>query len=162
MPQEVFTSCCDIVTESYYCNDSVFFTEKTFKEIIFRRPFLMLGAKNQYKFFKKLGFVLYDEIFNYDFDDADNLKEIYEGFCDQIDRYIHLSPIKFDKKLKILTEKIEYNFQLLNQKILESVNIYEMISRCHDDENIFVENSKMNKMFEDVLPQLEDYTTEVL
>ena len=66
------------------------------------------------------------------------------------------------KKLKILTEKIEYNFQLLNQKILESVNIYEMISRCHDDENIFVENSKMHKMFEDVLPQLEDYTTEVL
>jgi len=162
MPQEVFTSCCDIVTESYYCNDSVFFTEKTFKEIIFRRPFLMLGAKNQYKFFKKLGFVLYDEIFNYDFDDADNLKERYEGFCDQIDRYIHLSPIKFNKKLKILTEKIEYNFQLLNQKILESVNIYEMISRCHDDENIFVENSKMDKMFEDVLPQLEDYTTEVL
>ena len=37
-----------------------------------------------------------------------------------------------------------------------------MISRCHDDENIFVENSEMDKMFEDVLPQLEDYTTEVL
>jgi hypothetical protein len=157
MPQEVFTSCCDIATESYFCNDSVLFTEKTFKEIIFRRPFLLLGAKNQYKFFKKLGFELYDEIFDYDFDDAENLKERYEEFCSQIDRYINISPIEFNEKLKILTEKIEYNFQLLNKKIIDSESVYKLIGDNHADKNVFVENPTMDKLFKKVLKILQQY-----
>jgi len=161
MPQEVFTSCCDIVTESYYCNDAVFFSEKTLKEIIFRRPFIMLGAKNQYKVFEKLGFELYDEIFDYDFDSAETIKERYEGFCSQIDRYINVPPIEFNEKLKVLTEKIEYNFQLLNQKIIESEIIYEMFDKIHDDKNIFVENSTLDKSFKKVLNILQQYKKEL-
>ena len=35
-----------------------FFTEKTWKEYAFKRPFLLLGAKNQNNILKKLGFDL--------------------------------------------------------------------------------------------------------
>ena len=161
MPQEVFTSCCDIVTESYYCNDAVFFSEKTLKEIIFRRPFFTLGAKNQYKVFKKLGFELYDEIFDYDFDSAETIKERYEGFCSQIDRYINIPPIEFNEKLKVLTEKIEYNFQLLKQTFLDDISVYEMFDKIHDDKNIFVETSTLDKSFKKVLNILQQYKKEL-
>ena len=121
----------------------------------------MLGAKNQYKVFEKLGFELYDEIFDYDFDSAETIKERYEGFCSQIDRYINVPPIEFNEKLKILTEKIEYNFQLLNQKIIESEIIYEMFDKIHDDKNIFVENSTLDKSFKKVLNILQQYKKEL-
>lgn len=57
----------EIITES----ESTFnrLTEKTFKAILYQSPFMVLSCRNFHKELENLGFQLYDEIFDYTFDD---------------------------------------------------------------------------------------------
>jgi len=151
LPKEAYNCCCDVVTESYVAYDSVLFTEKIFKEILFKRPFITLGAKNQNHIMKDLGFKLYDEIFDYEFDKADTLQRRFEGFCNQIDRYINEDVEEFSEKLKVLKDKIEYNEDLLKRKYNEYEDWFDLIGLCHSMDEIFVESSELNNLFKKVL-----------
>jgi len=84
-------------------------TEKTWKPIVYKRPFLLLGVPEINQTLKDLNFELYDEIFDYSFDnEPDDLKRLHM-FWEQIDRYINLDPKIFNDKLKVLDEKLEHN-----------------------------------------------------
>jgi hypothetical protein len=165
MPIESFSSCCDIVIEAYFRYDSVLLTEKTMKEIFFKRPFILLGSKNQNYFFKKMGFELYDEIFDYSFDSLETVKDRFENFCIQIDNYINMNPKKFQLKLESISEKINFNFNFLVEKLLD--NDWEEMNelKCigHPDEiNLsrsfcFVENNIADKLFEKTKPAFDYY-----
>ena len=157
MPKEVFLCNCDMVTESYLNYDSVFFTEKTFKEFIYKRPFLLFGAKNQNMIMKKLGFELYDEVFDYEFDTFDTIEHRFNAYCKQIDRYIDMKPQKFKKILSCLEEKIEYNFNHFLSEIKKSEKINSLASFNNENENMFVRDNTLNKLFENSKPLLTEY-----
>lgn len=110
LPIETFYACCDIVFESYTNTDSVFFTEKTWKEIVFKRPFITFGAKNQNQIFKKLGFELYDDIFNYDFETQKTLENRFNDFNDQILYFLNMNTDHFFQQMNTLNDKINYNY----------------------------------------------------
>ena len=55
-----------LVSETH--TDIISFSEKTFKPILAGIPFLVFGARGFHKKLKEYGFELYDEIFNYSFD----------------------------------------------------------------------------------------------
>ena len=110
LPIETYNSCCDIVFESYTNTDSVFFTEKTWKEIVFKRPFITFGAKNQNQIFKKLGFELYDDIFNYDFETRKTLENRFNDFNDQILYFLNMNTDHFFQQMNTLNDKINYNY----------------------------------------------------
>ena len=157
MPKEVFLSNCDVVTETYLNYDSVLFTEKTFKEFIFRRPFLLLGAKNQNMFLKKMGFELYDEIFDYEFDILDTVEQRFNAYCKQIDRYIDLKPEIFENKLSCLEEKIEHNFQCILKEYKKSEIIFDLILTNYDNEDTFVDDKSLKIKFDKAMPILKNY-----
>jgi len=110
LPVQAFSVCCDIILESYFAAlGPTFLTEKTWKPIIYKRPFLLLGVPGINQTLKDLNFELYDEIFDYSFDyETDDLKRLHM-FWEQIDNYINLDPKIFSNKLKVLDEKLEYN-----------------------------------------------------
>lgn len=110
LPKETFNTCCDIVLESYF-NGPVFFTEKLWKEFIFKRPFLMIGSKGINHSLKELGFELYDEVFDYSFDLESHDITRLTKFWEQIDKYIDLNPYEFQKILDVLEGKINYNYE---------------------------------------------------
>jgi len=58
-----FTSVVDIVSEST-SSKVHFFTEKTFKSLMWGRPFVILGSPNQNKVFADMGFEPYSDIFD--------------------------------------------------------------------------------------------------
>tara|TARA_B100000949_G_scaffold16602_1_gene12784 strand:- start:156 stop:1373 length:1218 start_codon:yes stop_codon:yes gene_type:complete len=109
-PVQAFPVCCDIILESYIATPGpTFMTEKTWKPIVYKRPFLLLGVPEINQTLKDLNFELYDEIFDYSFDnEPDDLKRLHM-FWEQIDRYINLDPKIFNDKLKVLDEKLEHN-----------------------------------------------------
>ena len=109
-PVQAIPVCCDLILESYFATPGpTFFTEKTWKPIVYKRPFLLLGVPEINQTLKYLNFELYDEIFDYSFDsETDDLKRLHM-FWEQIDRYIDLDPKVFNDKLKVLDEKLEYN-----------------------------------------------------
>ena len=108
LPSENFQTCCDIVLESYVVGPT-FITEKTFKEFVFKRPFLLLGSPGINQSLKELGFELYDDVFDYSFDfEIDSHKRLNK-FWNEIDRFINLRPERFNEMLNVLEDKIEYN-----------------------------------------------------
>ena len=151
LPKEAYNCCCDVVTESYVAYDSILFTEKIFKEILFKRPFIALGARNQNHIMEELGFKLYDEIFDYRFDKANTFQGRFEGFCDQIDRYINEEVEEFSEKLSVLSDKIEYNKDLLVRRYKEYEDWFGVIGLCHASDDIFVESLELDNLFKKVL-----------
>lgn len=125
LPIESLTSCCDLVMESYSTKDAVFFSEKTWKEIVLKRPYLTFGAKNQYKFFKNMGFELYDEIFDYSFDNESVIENKINLFLREVEKYIDMEISEFQEIINVLSPKIEYNFNLFEKYL----NQYEKFIR---------------------------------
>ena len=121
-PEASFKSCCDVVIETYI-NGPNYFTEKTWKEILHERPFLMIGNKNNNNFLKQLGFELYDEIFDYSFDKIDNCYDRLKMYWYQIERYINENPTIFWNKLQIINKKLLRNKRLYMDYIKNISNI---------------------------------------
>ena len=111
LPIESFESCCDVVLESYLTGPT-YFTEKTWKQILLEKPFIMIGAKGINHHLRDMGFKLYDEIFNYDYDLEDNELARLKGFWAQIERYLDLDVSEFEKKFELIKEKLIYNRNL--------------------------------------------------
>jgi hypothetical protein len=108
LPKESFESCCDVVLETYL-DGPTYITEKTWKQFLFQQPFIMVGAKGINHYLQDLGFELYDEIFDYDYDLEDNKLTRLKGFWTQIERYLDLDVSEFEKKLTVLKKKLIYN-----------------------------------------------------
>ena len=75
--EKFYDSYLHIVTETYLPNDQNFFSEKIFKPIIFMQPFILIGAQNDLKCLRKLGYKTFDGI----------IDETYDTIEDEIDRF---------------------------------------------------------------------------
>tara|TARA_Y100000004_G_scaffold172895_1_gene210220 strand:- start:1090 stop:2289 length:1200 start_codon:yes stop_codon:yes gene_type:complete len=135
LPLENHESCCDIVFETY-CNGPTFFTEKTWKEFVFERPFILFGNKGCNKILQNLGFEIFDEIFDYSFDDEPNTYERLKMFWVEIEKYIDLNVEGFAFEIKKLDEKVKHNRKLYNDYIMNFEPIFKVFESgfLHYDE----------------------------
>lgn len=108
LPQQYNQSFMQVVTESAI--DTFIISEKTCVPLLFNKPFLVLSCKNFHKNLNELGFLLYDEIFDYAFDSSDSLLDRTEGIIK------NLQKIKDIENKHELFEKIK-NKLLYNRKI---------------------------------------------
>jgi hypothetical protein len=102
VPQRIFSekilnapNLIDVVAETYpylaynhefpeLTKEFMFHTEKTFKSILFGKPFLVLGAKGQNTNLYKYNFGLYGDIFDYEFDKASSISSRCFGIIDNL------------------------------------------------------------------------------
>lgn len=68
-----------IVTESLYCDLSLFLTEKTFKPILSMHPFVLLSSPGSHEFLESFGYRTYRELFA--IDKIDQEADIYKKSC---------------------------------------------------------------------------------
>ena len=103
-PPAFLESFMSLVNESTM--DTIFPTEKTYTPIYFKKPFLVWSVPNFHKALQELGFELYDEVFNYDFDSIPNRTERYNRLLQNFkDLKNHNSTELYEK----IQDKIEYN-----------------------------------------------------
>ena len=107
-PVESFNSCCDVVLETYLIGPT-YFTEKTWKQFLYEKPFISIGVKGSNHSLLDLGFELYDEIFDYSFDLEENNLIRLKGFWTQIERYLDWKVSAFKEKLEIIEHKLIHN-----------------------------------------------------
>ena len=105
----------NIVSESDV--QAMFITEKTYRQLAIGQPFLSLCAKDTHKTLKEYGFELYDEIFDYSFDNEPNYKNRIKGIIDNVE---NLKNKNFTKVYKKIEDKVEHNVQHSNKIFLES------------------------------------------
>lgn len=105
---EVENSFIQLISESTY--RSVFITEKTALRMVNYKPFIVAGAHGFYKVMDKLGFVRYDELFDYSFDDVVDEVQRTEMVVENVLRFSNLT---YDKKLQAIQSirpKLIHNF----------------------------------------------------
>ena len=84
MPHIYHTSLLDLVTETDVTLP--FITEKTWRPIMFNRPFISLAWPGYHMWLKSHGFELYDELFDYEFDTLPNAQDRANSIAEQLSR----------------------------------------------------------------------------
>jgi hypothetical protein len=103
--QTINSKCfVNIIAESY--STCLFVTEKTYRAIILEQPFLCFGAINQNRILEKYGFKLYDEIFDYSFDNLKNLEDRAQGIVNNL---LHIKTKNLNNLYEKIKEKIFFN-----------------------------------------------------
>ncbi len=110
VPEQYKESFMQLVTESD--DEVVFFSEKTATPILLNKPFLVAGAANHHLELNKLGFVNYDEIFDYSFDTEPNIYKRYEMLVENINRISLLPKHELTSLYKKIYPKLVFNKQL--------------------------------------------------
>lgn len=112
VPLEYVQSCVDVVSESYV-EDSIMLTEKTFKPIALRKPFILLSARNSHEFLQKMGFKLYDEMIDYSFDNK-SFDERFDDVVKQVTWMCQMPTEQFQSlHTNRLWDKVQYNYDHL-------------------------------------------------
>lgn len=106
MPKEWYQSFFDAVVECSH--ETIVFSEKTVKPLLFKKPFCVFGATGFHNALKEYGFELYDEIIDYSFDNEDDLKTRSQMFVASIKKVLDIK--NYTDVYNILQKKIDHNY----------------------------------------------------
>jgi hypothetical protein len=115
-PVEQFykNSLINIINETYFFNNVIHITEKTYKPIAFLQPFILLGASGSLQHIRNMGFKTFnnfwDESYDIEIDDVIRFNKIV-NIVEQISNWTTEEKINFSYKVK---EILEYNLNQLN------------------------------------------------
>jgi len=109
-PDKFYNSWLHIVTETYAHNGQSFFSEKIFKPIIYWQPFILLGAYNDLKNFRSLGYKTFDGIIDESYDDVFDNAERLQTVFKEISRIISMDNTELKKLYSDCHEILTHNF----------------------------------------------------
>ena len=120
-----------LVGETDYCtrNDTeLFYTEKTFKPMVYGHPILILGQKGLNKRLSELGFKTYEAVFDLSFDDEPDNKKRMLMMLKEIERV--LRSLNKEDDIERFYEKIEPVVEH-NRKFLVQGGYIKYLSVCN-------------------------------
>lgn len=129
----------DVITETALIGHDVkFITEKTFKSIMFKMPFIISGDKGNNKELLRHGFKLYDMLFDYSFDDFDSYVDRNNAITKQLKAYCEMPLEKFADRVKQddVQEVVQHNFELLRSNKIWNDFIDSLFLRLRVDKPI--------------------------
>lgn len=109
LPIQYLQSFMQVVSES--STDFYILSEKAAVPLFFNKLFLVQGPKGFHKMLERLGFVLYDEIFDYSFDQIEDLETRTDELLQNV---VRLKKYSYQELIQIynkLFDKIRYNKQ---------------------------------------------------
>ncbi len=106
-----------IVSETNFYNDSRFFSEKTYKNIDYEIPFILVSRPNSLSLLREKGYKTFSPYINEDYDlETDNNKRL-RMIADEVERLCNLSEDELRSLIDRLSPICYYNRQvLLNKK----------------------------------------------
>lgn len=126
MPAQYKQAVFDIVNESIISDTSIFITEKVWKPILYKNPFIVLGSKGICKHLEKFfGIRLYQDMINYSFDYIDYPVRFNRIVNDNLRRIMNTSLTDLNKWLN--SESVQYALsynqtKLLNMQIPDQID----------------------------------------
>jgi hypothetical protein len=110
VPLEYSQSFVQLIVESQTRNHIV--SEKSWMPILYRKPFIIFSTQYHHALLQDYGILLYDEIFDYSFDQEPDEAIRAEEIVKQLVRICNLPPVAHQKMYKRVAAKLEYNFNL--------------------------------------------------
>lgn len=132
-PVEWYESAIQLVSENHV--RAGILTEKTVMPLIYGKPFIVFGTPYFYKFLKSLGIQLYDELFDYSFDeildDKSRCQKVIENVarvCEMNDKDLFDISVRLHNKLVYNQQRIKeisYDYSLYPEAAKLVVDLYE-------------------------------------
>jgi len=126
LPIQYKQAVFDIVNESIISDTSVFVTEKIWKPILHKNPFIVLGSRGTCKHLEKFfGIRLYQDMINYSFDYIDYPQRFNRIVNDNLRRIMNMPIEKLNEWLN--SEEVQYileynHTKLINTQIPEQID----------------------------------------
>lgn len=131
IPKEFNDAFIILVTETYV--DQIFITEKTWQPILVEKPFLVYSAQHFYKSLTQQGFELYDEIFDYSFDQEPDNSKRAELICQELIKIKDLNLEELHNKIK---HKLTKNKKIAHNIIKNKIGVPKIVSQFEHYNNL--------------------------
>lgn len=143
LPDQWHESLFELVTES--TPHIQFITEKTVRNLLLKKPFVILGAKGIHKTLTDLGFKLYDEVIDYSFDDIDDLHLRTEAYVNNIHSILRHDP---QELYELLLPKLTHNYHRAMAIITDTTLLLHDTAGYEEGYNRLVEYQNAKKKVE--------------
>jgi hypothetical protein len=100
-----------IVTETVFYYDKLHLTEKIFKPIVSKQPFMLLAAPGNLAYLKSYGFKTFDSVIDESYDTIKDNDARIDSVVAQMKWYCNLSQEEKSRVIERLAPIVEYNFQ---------------------------------------------------
>jgi hypothetical protein len=115
------TSLISVVTETNFQNNDIFNTEKIFKPMVHRHPFILVGPYKTLEYLKEMGYKTFSDFWDESYDDIEDpterLLKIVE-ICKEIQSWDEVKRKQFFYKSMIVTN---HNYDLLTSQYPDSM-----------------------------------------
>lgn len=125
VPVQYRESFAQLISES--SGDTIIMSEKTAIALIMGKPFLVSGQMHYHKFLKGLGFALYDEIFDYSFDDEPVEEKRYEMLLENFRNLVKIPLPQLSDLQKKIQHKVNFNKKRA-RNIIYDLNLYPALA----------------------------------
>ena len=142
IPREV-DALWNIVTETVFYYDKLHLTEKIFKPIVMKQPFMLLAAPGNLAYLKSYGFKTFDGIIDESYDSIQDPDQRIEAVVKQLTWYCSLSAEEKQSVIEAIAPIVEYNFHhfygefkhIITRELLDNTKqVFKEIG--YDDSNV--------------------------
>jgi hypothetical protein len=136
-----------VVTETVFYYDKLHLTEKIFKPIVSKQPFMLLAAPGNLAYLKSYGFKTFDSVIDESYDLIQDNDARVEAVVNQLHWYCNLTPGEKIDIIRQLEPIIQYNFDhfygefryIITRELLDNTKAaFQTIG--YDDQHINYEN----------------------
>jgi len=132
-----------IVTETVFYYDKLHLTEKIFKPIVSKQPFMLLAAPGNLAYLKRYGFKTFEGIIDESYDLIQDSDQRIEAVVAQLAWYCSLSTEEKQRVIEAIAPIVEYNFHhfygefkhIITRELLDNTKtLFKEIG--YDDSNV--------------------------
>jgi len=110
IPRCIDNSLWHVVTETVFYYNKLHLTEKIFKPIVMKQPFMLLASPGNLAYLRRYGFKTFEGIIDESYDTIQDHDARVDAVVDQLNWYCNLSQDEKSQVIERLAPIVEYNF----------------------------------------------------
>ena len=111
-----------VVTETCFWDRKQHLTEKIFKPIVLKQPFILMGCAHNLSYLKEYGFKTFDQWWDESYDEIEDPIQRLQKICEVIEDISNRSDSDLEQLLLEMQEILDYNYNwFYSQEFLDMV-----------------------------------------
>jgi hypothetical protein len=135
-----------VVPETVFYYDKLHLTEKIFKPIVSKQPFMLVAAPGNLAYLKSYGFKTFDNVIDESYDNIQDPDERVDAIVSQLEWYCSLNAADKLAVAREVEDAVKHNFEWfytgfkhqIAQELVDNVQeVYEKVDYCKNLDNVY-------------------------
>jgi hypothetical protein len=140
-------SLISVICETKFDENEISVTEKTYKAIAYKHPFIIVGPKYFLRYVNELGYKTFHPYIDESYDSIDNPLARFEAIIAELKRIANLSEVGLLRLQRELAEITEYNYNIHNKNfdyLDKKTTLFSYIDTFDKNIKNIIEKSRAN------------------